>query len=116
MKPEDIAKILDDLGQRLGPSGEYVFGLAVRQVYVNGIAAFVMFGSLVALGLIIGSRFLRWGRDKEASEVQWFASVILGLTYGTVVTIFAIGTFFDVRAMFNPEYAALSDLLSKIAP
>ena len=38
MNPDDIARILDDLGQRLGPTGEYVFSLAVRQVYIDAFA------------------------------------------------------------------------------
>lgn len=37
MNPEDIGKILDEIGERIGPAGEYAFTLAVRQQIIVGV-------------------------------------------------------------------------------
>ena len=54
MTADQLSQLLDELGKRLGPSGEHVFALAVRQVYIDNILQVVLCG-LGLLGLAIGT-------------------------------------------------------------
>jgi hypothetical protein len=56
MNPDDLARILDDLGRRVGPAGERVFELAVRQqVITNGLWATAA-GAVVVIAVAIAVR------------------------------------------------------------
>jgi hypothetical protein len=107
MNPDDLARILDELGQRLGPTGEYVFALAVRQVYIEAILfAIVGLGS-IAGGVYIWRRVYRTGDDIDRS-------------YGPPVAVLAVATglflllFCGIAPALNPEYAAIRDILGAI--
>jgi hypothetical protein len=39
MTADDIAKILDELGKRLGPAGDHLFALTARQVQIEAITS-----------------------------------------------------------------------------
>ena len=53
MTAEELGRILDELGERLGPTGAYVFELAVRQqVIVNGLWTGVLVGVAVTAAVI----------------------------------------------------------------
>lgn len=130
MHPEDVARILDDLGQRLGPAGEYVFGLAVRQAFIDGIL-----GTLVGVGLfvgvlviaVIGARHIRieWARKCAQADSYSSADPVLGVGFPAAIggLVLALpGGFAVVQLLvalpklLNPEYAALMDILSRIVP
>ncbi len=65
MNPDDIARILDDLGSRIGPAGEYVFALAVRQAVIANALWFL--GS-VAVCVVAAFAAVRWFRGQRAVE------------------------------------------------
>lgn len=59
MNPDDLARILDDIGQRIGPAGERVFELAVRQqVITNGLWATAA-GAVAVVAVAIAIRQYR---------------------------------------------------------
>ena len=80
MKPEDIARILDDLGTRIGPAGEYVWQLTVKQVLIDawlwgafGILPFLdrlVIEQVASFGMAVGAEVFEtvyWsGRFAEA--------------------------------------------------
>ena len=125
MNPDDLAQILDDLGHRLGPTGEYVFALAVRQVYIDG-ALSVGLGLLctaVAVVITLGCRRL-WRREVAeyaagtsdyCSKPDPFMYYIFGGLAGGGSVVFALGTFsIGLPLLLNPEYAAIRDILRAI--
>src|SRR5258708_17084678 len=65
MSGEELAKILDELGQRLGPAGSHVFGLAVRQQFITGaIWSVVLLGSAF-VGVVVATAAIRRVRRLE---------------------------------------------------
>ena len=104
MNPDDLARILDELGRRLGPAGEHVFALAVRQQIINGV-----FGVIAALILmIVGVVFVVVGRRQIDSDgFEWFAG-------GVAWIIAAIALIGGLSLLLNPEYAAIRELLSAV--
>ena len=118
MNADDLAKILDELGQRLGPTGEHVFQLAVRQVYIDATIQIVFGGiALVLLTAIagIGTRLLlAWYRASQDITDAAFG-VCLGLIVLGLPATFAAGAVATAAAkLLNPEYAALRDILGAI--
>ena len=115
MNPDDIARILDDLGQRLGPTGEYVFSLAVRQVYIDALIATVFLVLPVVACAVILPRTYRWVMDapdsyssREIAGVLTFAGLLCWLAFAV------INAFLVIPDVLNPEYAALRDILGAI--
>lgn len=135
MTPEDIARILDDLGQRIGPAGEYVFQLAVRQVVITsavGIVSSIVVLAVTGLTLrwAIGFTKRRWDHDvaRYAEGKGRWSSIQSGpdmADYGfawagpaIVFLVVGIGAFLtltsSVISLLNPEYQALIRLLEAI--
>lgn len=114
MNPDDLVKILDELGRRLGPAGEHVFELAVRQVYIDGITAIILTVAFVVTNLILWPRVARYieagPRDGERG-IAGFLLALLDLFIGALVAVWFL---IAAPAMLNPEYAALKDILSTI--
>lgn len=110
MTAEELAQILDELGRRLGPAGEYVFRLAVERVVIES-ALWVAAGGLILLvGLIVTSRALR-GRNGYGDVREML--VMLGSA-----AVF-VGAFLCLSAavpLLTPEYEALTRLLRAVKP
>jgi hypothetical protein len=111
---DQIAKILDDLGRRIGPTGERVFGLAVRQVYVDGISSIVAFAVLAIGGLVIGPRIYRWAMSGDDYSERQPLSFMGGLLYAIVLAWATLSAWVGGFAMLNPEYSALKNILGAI--
>lgn len=109
MNPSDLAKILDDLGQRLGPTGEHVFQLAVKQQVINGAMGVIALSITFVVGLVIAILTLRRRDDAgwQILSVSWFACWAL-------VAVMSIGMI--ATSLLNPEYAALKEILYTIKP
>jgi hypothetical protein len=105
VNPDDIARILDDLGNRLGPAGEYVFALSVRYVVTDAILG-LAFGAIAAVIAVVAAR---WASRQQYEEV------LLGyLLAGVLGAIAALFGFLNLRTLLNPEYAAIRDILSRV--
>lgn len=131
MEPEDLARILDDLGQRLGPTGEYVFALAVRQVVIDASITLAWgIPTILAVTAVVvwAARFTRQryaaakaiekpgGYSYERVDLMnyvmpwlmfgFIGSIVLG-TAGLAVT-------HQLGRLLNPEYAAIRDILGAV--
>lgn len=66
MSPDDLAKILDELGKRLGPTGQHVFELAVRNVVITNTIWVGFWGvvAVISLATLLVSlyKFRSYGR------------------------------------------------------
>ena len=111
MTAEQLSKILDELGQRLGPAGEHVFQLAVRQSWINGLL-FVIGGVLLILtSVAVFSLAWRWTREtyeKEIARGVFGFFCLVGSGAGAVMVMTSLSI------LLNPEYAAIRDLLSAV--
>jgi hypothetical protein len=124
MNPDDLARILDDLGKRLGPTGEYVFALAVRQQLIEGFASLAVIGAFVLLATIATFGIRRWfqqGNAEHSSGDGMHVDIetrltIYALTWmaALIAILFFLGT--ALSKVLNPEYAAIRDILGAIRP
>ena len=108
MNPDDIARILDDLGRRLGPAGEYAFSLAVRYEFTSA-AISVAFGLLLAVASAIGI-VVAWRYDDESGAS--FPIRIFGGLFGSIGGVVGLSvSAIALPNLLNPEYAAIRSLL-----
>ena len=114
MNADDLAKILDELGQRLGPTGEYVVQLAVRQVYVEAIVTIVATALLAVAGLVVGPRIYRWYEADEPYGIREMPTLVVGLLFPIAMLVGITGTLIAIPRLLNPEYAALRDIIGAI--
>jgi hypothetical protein len=116
MNADEIIRILDELGRRLGPTGEYVFGLAVRQVVIDGALAVVAFAVVLSASIILMRYIVR--RHDECgcgSLCGWeMIGIVVGLVAGTASICVGAMAVFALSRLLNPEYAALRDVLDAI--
>lgn len=115
MSADELTRLLDELGKRLGPTGSHVFELAVRQVYVNAGTAIVFAVVVLGLGLVYGPRVRRWvDADTNSYSDRELPAMFLGIGYAVAVIIAAIFVVYAVPGVLNPEYAALANLLDHL--
>lgn len=122
MNPDDVAKILDELGKRLGPAGSHVFELAVRQQVIQGIITLATQGIVIALGLVAVAVGI-WLHKKEIKAgtnwptdptIGFFVSFVGGLVVGLALFMLLITLPTTITQLINPEYAAIKEILYAI--
>lgn len=118
MNPDDIARILDDLGERIGPAGEYVFALAVRQVYIDGVLNIGLGLLCIPVAVVVG--LVCWRSWRSASTQGYgapdpFIYLMFGGSAVVAALILALFAFASgLPKLLNPEYAAIRDILGAI--
>ena len=126
MTPEQVEQIIEMLAEKLGPLGEHVWAIYVRQVYISVIGDMigaVMF-LLAALGFLLGGIWCanRYTRNQEAKprdsyaygvgEYQVIGLVICGIC-GPTALIIGLWGLSTVTRLLNPEYYAIQMLLGR---
>lgn len=126
MTPEQMTQLLDDLGKRLGPTGQHVFELATRQVYINGVicmtlAVLLFAGAIMTVVIALlyhRSQLARYEKDKEnawSHEPDIFAPLLIGGVTSCFLGAFGLwALIYGLPLLLNPEYAAIRDILSAI--
>ena len=122
MNPDDLAAILDELGRRLGPTGEHVFGLAVRQAFIDGIVALVVTIATVACLVLMFrwiGRYVVEDKAKAANNSYYTSSyesayVFGGVGFLVLALVIVWAGSVAISNLLNPEYAALRDILGAI--
>jgi hypothetical protein len=113
MTPEQLGQFLDELGKRLGPAGDHVYQLAIRQVVISNAVGLAVAVAIFAF-TFFGVRFV-WRRARDADSTdEGFLKVIssIGAIFGFLIGVIWAGT--CLVSLLNPEYAALRDILSAI--
>ena len=110
---EVVTTSLQPLADKLGTNGQYIWGLQVKQAYVDGSIALV--GLLFGLAIVVLTVFLnlKYYNDDEYYDFNFWVIVsiipiIIGVSfiYSTIVTVFT--------SFINPEYYALQQLIKLV--
>lgn len=117
MNPDDLAKILDELGKRLGPTGEHVFELAVRQVYINAATATLLLVVFVGINVLAVPRMWRYvtAPNQGSYSDRGMAAFLLGMLDVGVGGLVLLAAVIYIPSVLNPEYAAIRDILSAVS-
>lgn len=118
MNPEDVGRVLDEIGERIGPAGEYAWQLTVRQVVIDA----ALWGALGLFSLVLTTfLFVAIRRnDREAIArgdtndlFGWGGA--LGITGLALIPALAL-IIWPGSMLLNPEYHAMTRLLERLVP
>lgn len=132
MNPEDVGRILDEIGERIGPAGEYAWTITVRQIYIEAVvwgavSAVAIIGMAVALTVIWRmylTKVRHWDSPNERPagyrssswrpEPDGYAFVSIAPLFGFIVGVLGLAA--SVTKLLNPEYHAMVRLLERLVP
>ena len=108
----ELEQIIEMLIEKLGPLGEHVWTVYVRQVYVNAFAALIWLVALL-VGSAICIKSARWvDASSEDYDKEFFVFSLYAGAVTCVVVALCILTF-EVFQVLNPEYHAIQMLLGR---
>ncbi len=112
---EEVMTRIDVLAAKLGVTAEYLFGVYVKQAYVE-VMQFVAFFSVWII--VFGVTMLTLKKSMQTSwdnptfcNISVIIGGILSLIIGMVVLVESKGVF---ACYFNPEYFAFNKILSNL--
>jgi hypothetical protein len=122
---EDLNNQLAELARKLGISVEHLWGVLVRQAYIDGFSSLATTLACGILGVVITLAFFyvrRKFKNSAAREsaqpfgllMEPFGFVILGILLLLIIAIGSDNLYWVVSDFYNPEFYALRHLpLSK---
>lgn len=118
MTADQLAQLLDELGKRLGPAGEHVYQLTVRQVVIESLLWGCLGLFLVALSVpaLIAMRrsdrkAIAEGRPESDLFGWWGTTWLTGMS---LVPGLAILVFVSTQ-LLNPEFHAIMRLIGAVS-
>lgn len=107
---------IDKLAAKLGVAAEHVYGVLVKQAVVEGATklgvAFIFALVAVVISIII-VRVLKRTDNKVTNEI--FDGIVWGIIIGVVLLVLSIIIASSgIKAVLNPEYYAIKEILDTI--
>lgn len=112
MDADEVGRVLDELGERIGPAGEYAWSLTVRQVVIDSTIGLTVGLLLIGLAVFTFVRLRINDRTRERPLGLWdcLAMAAWAAVPGTIIIGVSASTF------LNPEYHAMVRLLDRLVP
>jgi uncharacterized membrane protein YciS (DUF1049 family) len=118
---EDLNKQLAELANKLGVSVEHLWGVLIKQAYIDGLSSLATTLVCVMLGVAATCAFFYLRRKfKNTPHQEWtppfglllepFGFVILGIVLLVIITIGSDNLYWVVSDFYNPEFYALRHL------
>jgi hypothetical protein len=118
---EDFSKELAELAQKLGVTIEHLWGVLIKQAYIDGLSSLATTLACVVLGAVITYAFFYLRRKlKNAPPREWtppvgllldpFGFLILGMIILAMIFIVSVNLYWVASDFYNPEFYALRHL------
>lgn len=115
---EELLKRLDLVAGKMGQAGSYLWQLAVRQAYIEGVKAVlavIFCAVLLRTAYVLIPRFYAKGVEQDWDEAMPLVGVILSCGVAFIAAIVLIvNTHIAVDALGNPQFFALRLLLEQV--
>ena len=112
MTPEQVEQIIEMLSEKLGPLGEHVWAVYMRQVYVDAVGALLWLVAFL-VGSAIFVKAARWVCANSSDyDKNVFAFFLYAGAMACGVAVLCALTF-GVLRILNPEYHAIQMLLGR---
>ncbi|WP_353854769.1 hypothetical protein [Bacillus sp. Bos-x628] len=108
---------IDKLAAKLGVAAEHVYGVLVNQAVANGVSKIGGGLMLIAVAVVVSviiSRTIK-NSDLDYLDVEWAAvivSIALLVVLPVVISYFLMAS--GIKAVLNPEYYAIKEILDTI--
>jgi hypothetical protein len=118
---EDLNKQLAELAHKLGVSVEHLWGVLIKQAYIDGLSSLATTSVCVLLGVVVTCAFFylrhkfKTRPHQESIQpfgllLEPFGFVILGIVLLVIITIGFDNLYWVVSDFCNPEFYALRHL------
>lgn len=111
----NIATQIDKLAEKVGGNVEWLWQITTKQVYADAIGKFCWIG--IFLLAIIGISLFAWYINKKKWDEDMLG-ILIGLDCVAFIA-FVISMIFNltsgIKMLINPEYYALTNILSEVA-
>lgn len=111
---DKTSTLLNQLATKLGTTGEYLWGVLVKQAAVAGVTDLIQYA--VILGCVYG--YHKWAnsekRDFGDGGDSWPLALLVGIPLGIIVIIAFFCFPNTITAFVNPEYWALQRVLEAV--
>lgn len=128
MTAEELSKILDELGERLGPAGEHVFQITMQRVAAEAIVSIVFGMVVIPFVVVLWQRamgLIRTHQDeKEGARDRYYSGPdLVDKMFPRVLVAFALGfpfawgvgeIYFGILKLTTLEYSTLYRLLEAL--
>lgn len=115
MNPDDVGRILDEIGERIGPAGEYAWATLVGGERVMGFLGLSV-GIILTVVAYVAYRLCRWAIAKHAAASSYYdshdvAAVVFGIVgfFTAIMGLAFIG--FAIPSIVAPEFVVLRNLI-----
>jgi hypothetical protein len=111
---EELGKKLAELAARLGTTVEHLWGVLIRQAYIDGVSSLVTMLCALTVGFVAVLLFLHVRKDREKYLGKYapaFAEYfILAVVLFLVAGVAGSNLYWVISDFFNPEFYALRQL------
>ena len=110
---EVVTTALQPLADKLGTTAQYVWGLQVKQAYVDGFVALggLMFGIVLCLLSFLLVKHLN---KEEYIEIADFIFFLISCCFATGLGFILVNFSTVLNCLVNPEYYALQQLIKLV--
>lgn len=109
-----VIEALKPIAQKIGQGAEAVYRMAVKDAFITGVESWIWVGVGVFSMTILVFLACHLMKDKDG-EVLWETCIpvcFILVMFGFVAVVINLGA--ALHCTFNPEYAALKDLLRAV--
>lgn len=121
---KELVPVLEKLATQLGTTSTYLWGVLIKQAYIDGILNIIFFIISVISAFIVYKLHIKFMGKMNDSNYSWYheyeVSLMVPMVFVSIFVIFFIGCgivgFLDsFTAFYNPEYWALNKILTTIS-
>jgi amino acid transporter len=113
MDADKIIQLLDQISQRVGPVGNHVVELAIRQVIAESAVGLII-GLIFLVPLVIIGAVLFWfaftHEPQNIDDDSDGAALAFGIFFGFLVVVILLIESGNIVHLLNPEWAAIEKL------
>ncbi len=110
-----IKELLTPLAEKIGQTGQYIFGLFLRQVYVNALID-LLWLPVGGFSFWLANHLYRWNKKHKnelGDEVFFLWMVVAGLLiFGLITILVPLGGL--IQALVNPQYKAIELIIQTL--
>lgn len=112
---EQTAKLIEQLAQKLGTTTEYLWAVLLKQAQIQAMVMLFQFLLIAIFGYVLLKIHKRLSVTKDYEEENVVIPMAIGLIIFAFLAIYAFFCIEDIfNGFFNPEYWALSKVLSAV--
>jgi hypothetical protein len=110
---KQVSEVLDVLAQKFGSTVEHLWGILIKQAYVEGIISLVW----VIISIIVGTISIKYIIKFFKEEDDGWEGMLFAICFGLIALsalVFCLNINDTIRALVNPEFYAIKEIFGQL--